>query len=137
MAGRAGAMVSAVLWGALALCGQALAQDNRDSGGIVGETHSSLGAPIPWGLGLQPAGGPVKEAIHDFNTLVLWIIKEAVLKAARASCRSMRDVELSWENTREFSARIAGPSALGDGITLRHGTLRGYAVAAALYDGAA
>jgi 4'-phosphopantetheinyl transferase EntD len=69
--------------------------------------------------------------------LVLWIIKEAVLKAARASCRSMRDVELSWENTREFSARIAGPSALGGGITLRHGTLRGYAVAVALYDGAA
>ena len=32
------------------------------------------GAPIPWGIGLQPAGGVVKEAIHDFNTLVLWII---------------------------------------------------------------
>jgi cytochrome c oxidase subunit 2 len=44
------------------------------SGGVVGQTHSGLGAPIPWGIGLQPAGGPVKEAIHDFNTLVLWII---------------------------------------------------------------
>jgi cytochrome c oxidase subunit 2 len=54
--------------------GTALAQDNRASGGVVGETHSNLGAPIPWGTGLQPAGGPVKEAIHDFNTLVLWII---------------------------------------------------------------
>jgi cytochrome c oxidase subunit II len=84
MAGRAsgmfsggmfsGAMFSAALWGVLAWCGPALAQDNRVSGGVVGETHSSLGAPIPWGLGLQPAGGPVKEAIHDFNTLVLWII---------------------------------------------------------------
>ncbi|WP_254453358.1 cytochrome c oxidase subunit II [Siccirubricoccus sp. G192] len=74
MAGRAGMVFSAALWGVLAWCGPALAQDNRDSGGIVGETHSSLGAPIPWGLGLQPAGGPVKEAIHDFNTLVLWII---------------------------------------------------------------
>ncbi|WP_240756678.1 cytochrome c oxidase subunit II [Roseicella aquatilis] len=40
----------------------------------MGETHSSIGAPTPWGVGLQPAAGPVKEAIHDFNTLVLWII---------------------------------------------------------------
>jgi cytochrome c oxidase subunit II len=79
MAGRAGsvlsgAVFSAALWGVLAWCGPALAQDGRASGGVVGETHSSLGAPIPWGVGLQPAGGPVKEAIHDFNTLVLWII---------------------------------------------------------------
>ena len=33
-----------------------------------------LGAPTPWGIDLQPAGGPVKEAIHDFNVLTLWII---------------------------------------------------------------
>jgi len=33
-----------------------------------------IGAPIPWGTGLQQAGGVLKEAIHDFNTLVLWII---------------------------------------------------------------
>jgi len=32
------------------------------------------GAPVPWGVGLQPAAGAVKEAIHDFNTLVFWII---------------------------------------------------------------
>lgn len=62
------------LAGVFGAAGVALAQDNRASGGVVGETHSSLGAPIPWGIGLQPAGGPVKEAIHDFNTLVLWII---------------------------------------------------------------
>ena len=60
--------------GSLACVGAALAQATRESGGITGETHSSLGAPIPWGVGLQPAAGPVKEAIHDFNTLVLWII---------------------------------------------------------------
>jgi cytochrome c oxidase subunit 2 len=47
-----------------ALCGPALAQDQR--GAVYG--------PVPWGLDLQPAAGPVKEAIHDFNTLVLWII---------------------------------------------------------------
>jgi cytochrome c oxidase subunit 2 len=32
------------------------------------------GQPVPWGVGLQPAAGPVKEAIHDLNTLVFWII---------------------------------------------------------------
>ncbi len=33
-----------------------------------------VGAPKAWGIDLQPAAGPVKEAIHDFNQLVLWII---------------------------------------------------------------
>ncbi|MBC9208742.1 cytochrome c oxidase subunit II [Roseomonas aerophila] len=31
-------------------------------------------APIDWAMGLQAAAGPVKDAIHDFNQLVLWII---------------------------------------------------------------
>ncbi|MBX9698488.1 MAG: cytochrome c oxidase subunit II [Acetobacteraceae bacterium] len=43
--------------------GPALAQD----GGAVG-------APVPWGVWLQQAAGPAKEAIHHFNDLVLWII---------------------------------------------------------------
>jgi len=62
------------LFVALCLGGQALAPTASPSGGITGETHSSVGAPTAWGIGLQPAAGPVKEAIHDFNTLVLWII---------------------------------------------------------------
>jgi cytochrome c oxidase subunit 2 len=33
-----------------------------------------VGAPVPWGLGLQAAGGELKERIHHFNELVLWII---------------------------------------------------------------
>jgi len=33
-----------------------------------------VGMPHAWGMGLQPAGGPIKEAIHDFNTLVFAII---------------------------------------------------------------
>jgi cytochrome c oxidase subunit 2 len=33
-----------------------------------------LGAPQPWGVGLQPSGGAVKDAISSFNTLVFWII---------------------------------------------------------------
>lgn len=38
------------------------------------EQAPMVGAPVPWGMDLQAAAGPVKEAIHDFNTLVLWII---------------------------------------------------------------
>jgi cytochrome c oxidase subunit II len=70
MAGRG----AAGLFGAAALAGTALAQDGRQSSGIAGDEPSSLGAPIPWGLGLQPSGGPVAETVADFNTLVLWII---------------------------------------------------------------
>ncbi len=33
-----------------------------------------VGAPTPWGWDLQQAGGVLKQAIHDFNVLVLWII---------------------------------------------------------------
>ncbi len=47
----------------LAMPGLALAQE-----------APMVGAPVPWGLGLQAAGGALKERIHDFNTLVLWII---------------------------------------------------------------
>lgn len=32
------------------------------------------GAPVPWGMGLQQAGGVLKRTIHDFNELVFWII---------------------------------------------------------------
>lgn len=72
--GKAATSATAGLCAALALAGPALAQNSQASGGIVGETQTALGVPIPWGLGLQAAGGGVKEAIHDFNTLVLWII---------------------------------------------------------------
>jgi cytochrome c oxidase subunit II len=67
----AACLAMAALFGAATA---AWAQDNRSSGGVVGDTTSSLGAPIPWGIGLQPGAGPVKDAIHDFNTMVLWII---------------------------------------------------------------
>ncbi|MFC0389540.1 cytochrome c oxidase subunit II [Muricoccus vinaceus] len=61
------------LWAALGLMllsgGGAFAQSPAPTPG--GE---ALGAPQPWGLGLQEAFGPVKAAIHDFNDLVLYII---------------------------------------------------------------
>ncbi len=65
LAGRAsGAFLLATL--ALVLgAGAAFAQGA--GGGMVG-------APVPWGMGLQESGGPIKDAISSFNTLVLWII---------------------------------------------------------------
>ena len=41
-------------------------------GAFASETN--LGAPVPWGMGLQASGGPIKDAIHSFNTMVFWII---------------------------------------------------------------
>jgi cytochrome c oxidase subunit 2 len=53
------------LFAATVLAGQALAQ--HADGALVG-------VPAPWGMGLQPSAGPVKDAIHEFNDLVLYII---------------------------------------------------------------
>jgi len=33
-----------------------------------------VGAPAPWGMGLQESGGPIKDAIQHFNTMVFWIV---------------------------------------------------------------
>ncbi|WP_246504166.1 cytochrome c oxidase subunit II [Plastoroseomonas arctica] len=40
------------------------------------------GAPTAWGLGLQQSGGVVKDVIHDFNELVLYIIIAIVVFVA-------------------------------------------------------
>lgn len=50
--------------GLVAAGGMALAQDQAPM----------VGAPIPWGMGLQESGGPIKDAISSFNELVFWII---------------------------------------------------------------
>ena len=64
-----GAVMALVLGLTLGLAGAsaALAQ------GTAGESPM-LGAPQAWGIGLQASGGPIKDAIASFNTLVLWII---------------------------------------------------------------
>ncbi|MBR0644772.1 cytochrome c oxidase subunit II [Plastoroseomonas hellenica] len=41
---------------------------------LAQEARPMVGEPHAWAMGLQEAGGPVKEAIHDFNQLVLYII---------------------------------------------------------------
>ncbi len=53
---------------------QLQSQDDRKTGGYVGETTSNFGAPVPWGTGLQPGTGPMHDSIADFNSTVLWVI---------------------------------------------------------------
>ncbi len=42
--------------------------------GAAFASETTLGAPVPWGMGLQAAGGVIKERIHDLNQMVFWII---------------------------------------------------------------
>jgi len=66
--GMTGGTAKAFLLALVALAagaGAALAQ---------GAGEAMTGAPVPWGIGLQPSGGPIKDAISSFNSLVFWII---------------------------------------------------------------
>jgi len=73
--GRATGPVLAGLFFAFGSMAPAAAQQaERHSGGIFGSEPTQFGAPIAWGVGLQPSGGVVKTAISDLNSLVLWII---------------------------------------------------------------
>lgn len=65
-----GVAAVSLLQGAPALA-QALA---ATAPGATVAPDTMIGAPVPWGIDLQRAGGPLKDAIHDFNVLVLWII---------------------------------------------------------------
>jgi cytochrome c oxidase subunit 2 len=66
MTGRcAGLLGLALLAGGLAAFGPM---------GLALAQEAMIGAPIPWGVGLQPSGGPIKDAISSFNSLVFWII---------------------------------------------------------------
>jgi cytochrome c oxidase subunit 2 len=66
LAGLAGGSAAALA--ILLLAGTGQAQE------AAGTATSMVGAPHAWGMGLQDAAGVVKERIHDFNTLVFWII---------------------------------------------------------------
>jgi cytochrome c oxidase subunit 2 len=57
---------------AAAFAQQAAAPASSD--GIAGAAPTQLGVPEAWALGLQGSAGPVKSAISDLNTLILWII---------------------------------------------------------------
>ncbi|MGK7866418.1 cytochrome c oxidase subunit II [Falsiroseomonas sp. E2-1-a20] len=66
MTGRfAGLLGLALLAGGLAALGPM---------GVALAQEAMVGAPVPWGIGLQASGGPIKDAISSFNSLVFWII---------------------------------------------------------------
>ena len=66
-----------------------------------GPGGQAIGAPVPWGIDLQDAMGPVKAAIHDFNSLVLWIIIGIVIFVAAL---------LAWVMWRYSASRNPNPS---------------------------
>jgi cytochrome c oxidase subunit 2 len=52
------------------------------SGAALAQGEPMIGAPQPWGTGLQASGGVVKDAISSFNTLVFWIMVAITLFVA-------------------------------------------------------
>jgi cytochrome c oxidase subunit 2 len=62
--GRIGRILGMTILGMTAMAGMALAQSQAPM----------VGAPAPWGMGLQESGGPIKDAISSFNELVFWLM---------------------------------------------------------------
>ncbi|MFC3123855.1 cytochrome c oxidase subunit II [Pseudoroseomonas globiformis] len=69
-AGRLAGLAAGAALFALASVGGAGAQTPTSAGAEQG----MVGAPHAWGINLQAAAGPIKDAIHDFNNLVLWLM---------------------------------------------------------------
>lgn len=61
----------AVALATMMTAGSALAQP---ASGAAPQPGGVVGAPVPWGMGLQPSGGIIKDEIHWFNGLVFAII---------------------------------------------------------------
>ena len=81
---------------ALALAGVAAAQT------ATGAAQAPMvGAPVPWGMGLQQSGGPIKDAISSFNDLVFWLMAGITVFVAAL---------LAWCVWRYSAARNPVPS---------------------------
>ena len=63
--------------------------------------------------------------------IVMWTVKEAVLKAAHAVCTALRDVELTWSGARVVHARVVDDDA-HRWVVVRHRSVGPYTVAVAL-----
>ena len=60
---------------ASAVCAMVVALVAAGSGAALAQgAEAMVGAPQPWGMGLQASGGPIKDAISSFNTLVFWMM---------------------------------------------------------------
>ena len=68
-----------------------------------------VGAPVPWGMGLQQSGGPIKDAISSFNELVFWLMAGITVFVA---------VLLAWCMWRYSAARNPVPSQNSHNTTL-------------------
>jgi len=62
--GRIGRILGMAILGVTASVGMAWAQAQAPM----------VGGPVPWGMGLQESGGPIKDAIASFNELVFWLM---------------------------------------------------------------
>jgi cytochrome c oxidase subunit II len=60
-----------------------------------------VGAPVPWAMGLQESGGPIKDAISSFNELVFWLMAAVTVFVAAL---------LAWCMWRYSAARNPVPS---------------------------
>ncbi|UPY37971.1 cytochrome c oxidase subunit II [Sediminicoccus sp. KRV36] len=68
-----------------------------------------VGAPVPWGMGLQESGGPIKDAISSFNELVFWLMVAVTIFVAML---------LAWCAWRYSAARNPVPSQNSHNTTL-------------------
>lgn len=97
--GRIGRVFGLAILGTTALAGVALAQGQPPM----------VGGPVPWGMGLQASGGPIKDAISSFNELVFWLMAAITVFVAAL---------LAWCAWRYSAARNPVPSQNSHNTTL-------------------
>ncbi len=70
---------------------------------------------------------------HMLEPLLLWTIKEAVLKAGRGRCDALRQIELAWSGSGRVTARIVGVRESAPHIATAYRTVGPYTIALALW----
>ena len=105
---------------------------DRHASGTVGvdiETTRALPMALVGRL-LQPSEvARLADGPHP-APIVMWTVKEAVMKAAHAVCTALRDVELTWSGARVVHARVVDDARRA--IVVRHRSVGPYTVAVAL-----
>jgi cytochrome c oxidase subunit 2 len=89
--GRIGRILGMAILGVTAVAGMAFAQAQEPM----------VGAPVPWGMGLQASGGPIKDRISSFNDEVFWLMAAITVFVAML---------LAWCVWRYSAARNPVPS---------------------------
>ena len=102
--------------------------------GVDIETTKPLSAALVSRV-LQPAEiARLRAAGSHPAPLVMWTVKEAVLKAAHARCSALRDVELTWSDARHLRAHVLDDRAprVRREVVVRHRVVGAYTIAVAL-----